>query len=267
MFNFYIKKNFCDGWDNFFFILLSNVIPLAIGCAGYIVFTGSSQINGFIPNAVFVLFCALFMTFVFPWGINARKLSDFAVAGFKLYFKSLKSSFLPAFILGFLIGLFLVVVRIAVVYYLILYFKQGSYVGLFFAALLIWFTVVCLIALQWFIPLYYLQEENTFIKCLKKSFIIFFDNAMFSTGVFFYNIVLLAVSCFTFFLVPGVCGIVLSCTNALRLRLYKYDWLEEHPDYIDDKDKRSDVPWDELIAEDVEALGPRKLSSFLFPWK
>ena len=68
-------------------------------------------------------------------------------------------------------------------------------------------------------------------------------------------------------MLPGVNGITLSNMNALRLRLYKYDWLEEHPDYENDRDKRADVPWDQLIADDKESLGERKLLSFIFPWK
>ena len=42
---------------------------------------------------------------------------------------------------------------------------------------------------------------------------------------------------------------------------------EEHPEYLEDKEKRASVPWDELIADDKESLGQRKLSSFLCPWK
>ena len=100
------------------------------------------------------------------------------------------------------------------------------------------------------VPLYFLQEENNFRKCFKKSFIIFFDNAAFSFVMLVYNLLLLALSFVLFFLLPGINGITLSNTNALRLRLYKYDWLEEHPDYVNNRDKRADVPWDELLADD-----------------
>ena len=34
-----------------------------------------------------------------------------------------------------------------------------------------------------------------------------------------------------------------------------------------DRDRRNDVPWDELIADDKESLGPRNWKSFVFPWK
>ena len=143
----------------------------------------------------------------------------------------------------------------------------GNLIGVFFCALIAWFTLIVLMAMQWFIPLYYLQEDNTLFKCLKKSFIIYFDNASFTFVMLIHNIIVLFFTVFTFGFIPGINGLTLSCMNALRLRLYKYDWLEEHKDYLDDKDKRSEVPWELLIQEDRESLGPFKLSSILAPWK
>ena len=43
-------------------------------------------------------------------------------------------------------------------------------------------------------------------------------------------------------------------------------YLEEHPE-LTTKKERKNIPWEELIYEDRETLGPRKLRSFLFPWK
>ena len=81
-----------------------------------------------------------------------------------------------------------------------------------------------------------------------------------------YNFVLLALSvlCIGFF--PSMSGLLIANTNALRILLYKYDYLEEHPELKTKKERRQ-IPWDDLIAEDREILGPRKLRSFLFPWK
>ena len=65
---------------------------------------------------------------------------------------------------------------------------------------------------------------------------------------------------------PSLAGISINKANALRLRLYKYDYLEKHPELTTKRD-RKEIPWDELIQEDRDTLGPRKLRSFLFPWK
>ena len=65
---------------------------------------------------------------------------------------------------------------------------------------------------------------------------------------------------------PLGAGLVLSSVNALRLRLYKYDWLDQHPELKGVKTRRN-IPWSALIAEDEESLGPRNFRSFFMPFK
>ncbi|MBQ6781401.1 MAG: hypothetical protein IJP62_09260 [Treponema sp.] len=266
MLKFFFKKNFCDGWDNLFFIMVSNigVIALLAGFGFLIRLAGS--VNVLSMFGVIVLATGVLMSFVFAWGANARKIADFNSPSVQLFFRSLKESWRTGFLFGLMLGLFAVVCVVAISYYLSMAFS-GSTIGLFFCMLITVFALVCVMAMQWFVPLYFLQEENDFRKCFKKSFIIFFDNAAFSFAMLIYNLVLLAISFIAFFLIPGINGITLSNMNALRLRLYKYDWLEEHPDYMNNRDKRADVPWDDLLADDKESLGPRKFTSFIFPWK
>ena len=271
MFKFFLKKNFCDGWDNFFFLVLSNVVTILLLVASYFAFRFADGINPYLPAIVFILCSGILMTSLFAWGANAAKLADFCSGSYGLFFSSLKAVWKIGFSFGALIAVALLLARFAVAYYLMLYFRDGNIVGLLVAAALGWFLLVAVIALQWFIPLYFLQGNNNFSKCFKKSFIIFYDNVFFSIGVFLYNIILLVLSCVFFMLIPGLNGILLSSTNALRLRLYKYDWIEKmsenDPSFENNRDKRNEVPWDELLAEDIESLGPRKLLSFLFPWR
>ena len=54
--------------------------------------------------------------------------------------------------------------------------------------------------------------------------------------------------------------------NNFRIRLYKYDYLEEHPE-LTTKKERKQIPWEDLIYEDRANLGPRGLKALLFPWK
>ena len=49
---------------------------------------------------------------------------------------------------------------------------------------------------------------------------------------------------------------------ALKLRMYKYEYLEKNPNA-----KRKDIPWETLLAEEKEYLGKRTLKGFIFPWK
>ncbi len=270
MFTFFLKKNFCDGWDNFFFLILSNILPIALG-AGIVLgikFTG--QINPYLPYAIIIIGAGLFGTVLFMSGAASAKIADFDAANFKTYFASFPYVWKTGFLFGAICALGLAFILFGVRYYLNMFFG-GNYIGMLFTAVLGWFTLISAAALQWFVPLYFLQDDNGFSKCLKKSFIIFFDNASFSIGTFIYNILLTILSCITLFLIPGISGLSLSSMNALRLRLYKYDWIEkndnENPGFINDRNKRDEVPWDELLKEDRETLGPRNFSSFIFPWK
>ena len=267
MFRFFLKKNFCDVWDNLFYLILTNLVPIAVIVGSCFAISASASVNSYLPNIVFIICSGLFMTVLFAWGANARKIADFNSPRWSLFLSSLKNCFFTGFIFGALLAVLLLVVRIAFLYYLGMYAKSENLVSVLFAAIIAWFFFIVVMALQWFVPLYFLQEDNTFGKNLKKSFIVYFDNAGFSFLMLIHNLLLLALTLLTFGLIPGFNGITLSCTNACRLRLYKYDWFEEHPEYLEDKEMRSNIPWDELIAGDRESLGDRKLSSFLFPWK
>ena len=92
------------------------------------------------------------------------------------------------------------------------------------------------------------------------------DNTGFSIIMGLYNLLLLALSILPIGFFPSVAGISISKHNAFRLRMYKYDYLEQHPELKTPKERRQ-IPWEELIYEDREALGPRKFRSFIFPWK
>ena len=43
--------------------------------------------------------------------------------------------------------------------------------------------------------------------------------------------------------------------------MYKYDWLETQSG-LSRKEARRRIPWDELLAEEKETLGPRDFKSF-----
>jgi len=269
MFKFFLKKNFADGWDNLFFLIISNVFSIVVVGGGFFAFRTllSLSINPWLQNLVLIVLGGILMIVNFAYGANAAKIANFDTGSFGTFFRAFTYSWKIGFLFGAFLTTTILLIRIGILYYL----SFNNNIGLLLIAFLGWFSLIGVIALQWFVPLYFLQEQNGFVKCLKKSFIIFFDNPWFSIVVFIYNVFLFALSCCCFLLIPGFSGLTLSTTNALRLRLKKYDWLEEmdkkEPGFSSDRDKRYNVPWDDLIAEDKEILGPRKLTSFIFPWK
>lgn len=261
MFGFLIKKNFCDGWDNLFSLVLVNVIFLFAGMGLFLLNIAANVHPLFTILAIIFSFIVISIL-TFAYGETAAIIADFGSASLKEYFKAIPGVLKDASLFGLIYAVVIMLSTFSMKYY---FFEANSMVGFCMGAAIAWFDLFFILSMQWFLPIRSLMHNN-FKKCFKKSFIIFFDNTAFTIGMAIYNLLLLvfSIACIGFF--PSMAGITIANTNALRLRLYKYDYLEEHPE-LKTKRERSKIPWEELIYEDRQTLGPRKLKSFLFPWK
>jgi hypothetical protein len=139
-------------------------------------------------------------------------------------------------------------------------------IGIFFAAIVFWTAAVGVLAFQFFFAIRS-RLDSKLPKAIKKCFIFFFDNPGFCIFSFFHNLVLLGLSVILIFLFPGPAGILLYLDEALRLRLLKYDWIEENAATNPDAAKRRRIPWDALLIDERERTGTRSLRNFIFPWK
>jgi hypothetical protein len=274
MFRFFLKKNFCDVWDNLFHLALINFILTLILAGGFYLCYAVGKMGldegklNLLTIAAIIFICMVFHVFLFAEGDNEAAIVRFETPHFKNYFKNILPSIKDGMLFGFFVAMLGVIAFITLPYYFSIWLpadgSKGHLWGLLLMSLSFWFLVITLLALQWFLPVRSLMG-NKFWKCLKKCYLIFFDNTGFSLLLALNNLVMLIITIFTLGLVPGFNGICLANTNALRLRLYKYDWLEVNPGLT--RKQAKDVPWDELLAKDKHTLGPRKFKSFIFPWK
>jgi hypothetical protein len=257
---FYLKKNFCDGWDNLLWIALCNLVILALGIAFYFGMGAALELG---PLSLLFLVIAIPIMMIPSFAASncCARLADFKSVTIKNFFLE----FPKVWKIAILFGLFITAVVLLGFVALPFYLKLNNLIGIFLAALIFWTLLVTSLSLQWFMPVYS-QLGGNFGKILKKCFILFFDNPGFSLFMGIYSILLVPLSFLLAFLAPGAIGIILAHNNALRLRLYKYDWLETQTD-VDIKVARKQIPWDELLAEDKETVGPRSFKSFIFPWK
>ncbi len=263
MFFFIIKKNFCDGWDNLISVIISNLVFLFTGI-------GLVFLNGLAVKPESTILTALAFTFslvvlsilTFAYSDTAAHIANFDGISLLDFFKAIPGVLKDASLYGIMISAMILVSNFSIRYYM---FEMHSLLGFAFGCAIMWVMFFFFLAMQWFIPIRSLMHNN-FKKCFKKSFIILFDNTGFTLAIALYNLILLALSvlCIGFF--PSMSGILIGNTNALRILLYKYDYLEEHPELQTKKERRR-IPWDTLIEEDRQMLGPRKLRSFIFPWK
>lgn len=260
MIGFFIKKNFFDGWDNLLSLVFPNLLIFAFVVGGYFLADVALNLSLLVSILVLGIFWCGTSIAIFAFGSCAAEIANFKSVTFKDWLKNFPSVWKDGLIFGLITGILATLGAITIPFYL----QMEGMIGLFLAALVFWFLFVCALAFQWVLPIRSLMN-NDLKKCIKKSFIIFFDNPGFSLFMFLYTIFLVVLSIAFFMIAPSFCGIVLAHTNGLRLRLYKYDWLETHPDASPAEKKH--IPWKELVAEDRENVGPRTLKNFIFPWK
>ena len=257
MYLFFIKKNFYDGWDNMLSLIVINLVIMTVSL-GLLSLIYALQQSVPLVIALIILFGIVISILTLASGEVASSAANFGSAHIADFFRAIPLCIAD----GIRFGLILSVVGTAAYVCIPFYFAQKT---MFIGSMFVWLVVFTLLSLQWFVAIRSLMH-NDFKKCLKKCFIVFFDNIWFSLFTVVYNFFLLALSVFLFGLLPSVAGITLAQVNALRLRLYKYDYYEAHPELKTPKEKRY-IPWDELLQNDKETLGPRSFKSLIFPWK
>jgi hypothetical protein len=256
MIGFFIKKCFFDGWDHLFSLILLNLGFIAAACVGYVL-PESLGAPAWLALALRALSLAAASVW-FSACVHALKdVSDFG----SFHARDLGSFLRRGLAPGLQAGGFLVFGYIVLSVGLPFYLRMGGILGALAAGVIFWCSVIAVLALQYYIPLR-ARLGGGLRKNLRKSFLIFFDNPGFSIFLFLYGAVSLALSVVLAFLIPGFAGLALAQNVALRLRLYKYDWIEEHPEA-----NRRQAPWDELLEEDRELVGKRTLKGMFFPWK
>ena len=152
MLKFFLKKNFCDGWDNLFSILLSNVLVIALFAGFGFLVRFAASVNLLVVFAVAIMATGVLMAVVFAWGAVARKIADFNTPSISLFFRSLRESWKTGFLFGLLLGMFVVFIGVSFTYYLRMAFS-GKSIGLFFVSVIVFFALICTMAMQWFVPL------------------------------------------------------------------------------------------------------------------
>ncbi len=262
MIGFYLKKNFCDGWDNFLFLAFFNIMILALLLGTWYVVSSSATIP-LLSIALLAVCSCIVLIPLFSVSDACAGIADFKSITIKDVFRNFKKVYKIAIVFGIFVSLLVFAIIVGIPFYFGKHYQSENVIWLICGSILLWFVVITLFALQWFMPLYS-QLGGGFRKNLKKSYILLFDNIFFSLFLGIYTLFLLAFSALLVLIAPGVSGIILAHNNALRLRMYKYDWIEENQDLASAKRR---IPWDELIAEDQETVGERNLRSFIFPWK
>jgi len=255
MFGFLIKKAFFDLWDNLIRIVILNlgfILLLAVLVYFPLLFKNSLPLF-FVFLGVGLALLSVY-TGVVSWMVG--QLADYRKPEFREALGALKASWPTSLLFA---GLNLLLVFLLSVAFPV-YGQLKSFVGPLASSFLFWVLIFWVLASQFYFPIQSRLDRH-FLKMLKKSFLLFLDNPLFTFGLFLGSLLVFALSVFTALLLPGIATILLWQNTGLKLRLYKYDHLEKHP-----QDRRR-IPWDALLVEDRERVGKRTLKGMIFPWK
>lgn len=256
MFGFLIKKAFFDMWDNMFRILLMNLGYILVFAFFFLLAPLFASVPALFITVI-VVGIALFALYTGVVSRMCSEIADYKQPGFSDIVRFLRESYASSLLLALVLAVYVFIVSIAFQFY----GGLKSLAGPLAVALLFWVTVGWVFASQYFFPIQS-RLDRKFRKIFRKTFLVFFDNPGFSIGLFLCSIIVMAVSLFTALLLPGISSILLLWNAAFKLRLYKYDWLEQNPG----SNKKS-IPWDALLVEDRERVGKRTLKGMIFPWK
>lgn len=255
MFGFLIKKAFFDTWDHLLPAIGVNLVFIAILAIPILLPPALVEIQ---PVAgIVALVAGILLLFVFLGGAStfAQEVVDYHSIEARSLLRGARSQYRTSLVFGLLVLLHLTLVGIA----LPVYSQMGNLFGLFAMAILFWLSVIWMLMWVYIHPVRGRLNVET-LKVLKKSFLLVLDNPFYSLFVGLGGVVILVVSLFTAFLLPGIAGVMIWVHAAVKLRLYKYDYLEEHPE-------KGPIPWDVLLYDDRERVGKRTLRGMIFPWK
>jgi len=255
MFLFLIKKTFFDFWDNLSAILSINLGYVAIlGIAVYV----PSHFQQLHILSLLTYFIKFSLFFLYTGAINRmiKQHADFSRASFADFIPYLKASWISSFLFSsFVLGLFLIV-RASLNY---LKLVTGFMPALGFG-MLFWLIVIFFMILPYFFPFDAISNGN-FVTCLKRATLMFMDNVLFSLGLLIGALIISGISTLFVFIIPGIGMLLLWYNVAVRLRLAMYDYLEQNPNT-----KRWNIPWKEILEDDMERLSSRTLKRLIFPW-
>ncbi len=257
MFGFMLKKAFFDYWDNFFHFAILNIVivfSLAIPTILPGLILDFSPLVSLVVLIIGLLWLGVLASAV---SLYVNEIAHYRGVEVRQFFAFIKSGAKS----GLLWASIWITVVLLVWFTFPFYSAMDNLGGLAALAFLFWTLVIFVLAMQYYFPIR-AQLHSESGKSLRKMFIVFFDNALFSIGLFFISAIVLLVSGVTAFVLFGPAGVILLGQVAFKLRLYKYDYLEENP-----ASRGRKIPWSALVHEDRQRIGKRSLKGMVFPWK
>jgi hypothetical protein len=256
MYGFLIRKSFADLWDNIYVVILLNLCFLLMFALLFYL-SLIMKANNFLSYIAMLI--SLIIIFIFSGGASgiAKDISDYRNPQFVDLFTHIKKSYLSSVFFALLSSVLFFPQNMILNFY----GKLNSNISTPVLTLFLLFNMIWILSCQYFFPVQS-NLDKRFMKIIKKMLLVFFDNFLFSILIFIIGLVIFIFSAALIFLLPGLSFVFLLWNVTLKTLLYKYEFLENHPNF-----NRKRIPWDTILTEEKEKLGKRKLKGLVFPWK
>jgi len=257
MIGFFIKKAFFDSWDNLITLVGLNLVYLLVLLSAYGALSalGAQPVIGIVLLLVVLLLNSLvtgtisFVTKHFAWFQRPT-------------FADVKRAFLDSWRHSLLHYVFTVIVVVIVQLVIPFYLSYQKLLPFTVAVILFWIVLTLVMASLYYFALAAQMPADKPLKTFKKSLMVVGDNMGFTIFFLLYTVLNLVSTIVFATIIPGVSGISLSQQVAMKLLMFKYDFLEEHPNT-----PKKQLPWEELLFDERERVGKRTFKGMIFPWK
>ena len=253
---FLVKKAFFDMWDNLLAVFIINIGFVAI-LGGALYLPTLLGFNVAIQLVGVAIGISGFFLYTGAVSVAVRNMVDYQPTGFREFFSYFGQTWKQSLVMSGFMIVQVFVLTIALPFYL----STGRVVGVGAASVIFWASVIWLLTSQSYFPAL-MRLDTSPRKVIRKIFMLFFDNTPFFIVLGIGSLAILAMSLFTALMLPGFTAILIWHHAGLKLRLLKYDYLEENPD-----ENRKQIPWDALLIDERDRVGVRTFRGMIFPWK
>jgi len=257
MIGFLLKKSFWDFWDRMGVMVLINLGYLLILGGGFFLVSLTLNWSWLFYITLLGIFLLGFVYTGMVTGMVHDMINNKSYQ-WKRFIISLKETYKRSIFLAVAQLILFFLLSTAFRYYL---GQVGNLFSLVAFFMLFWIFLYIMMATIWYYPLYHLLK-NSLKKQIKKCFLLTLDNTALSIFLVFWSLLIFGISAFLIFLVPGFSALLVLWHNALKLLMYKYDYLEEHEDA-----NRKKIPWRAILRSERDKLGKRGLGDLIRPGK
>ena len=224
------------------------------------------------PKNVFIYYVVLF--FILPLlflstlgGITKMTYELFLERGEPVVsvFTYIKKYFIKSFLIALIYAILFIFCILNIIFQ-----PKTTLFSILFSFFNFWLLLFLLFSFIWVFPLQVQVQEKRVLHLVKMSFLLFFDNIVLSVFVAVYMVILILVSIFTAFLIPGIASITSLANITVFAMLLKYDFLKNRDNQK--REKLTVVEWSRIIARNPDNIfdklfETRSFSDIIAPWR